>query len=119
MQVPLREHRRSTPELRIPKINQLAKNIILDLGTYLKPILNNKRVFILTSRKIIKIYEKKLLIILNKNNIEVNILDLKESVEVIWDENQFPHIFAHNDKPYPKCYLMMTMIMLNCLKRML
>ena len=65
-----------TPQGKYPII--IGHNIILDLGTYLKPILNNKRVFIITSRKIIKIYEKKLLNILNKNNIEAFLIAIND-----------------------------------------
>ena len=65
-----------TPQGKYPII--IGNNIILDLGTYLKPILNNKRVFIITSRKIIKIYEKKLLNILNKNNIEAFLIAIND-----------------------------------------
>ncbi|MAV65279.1 MAG: hypothetical protein CMG00_08830 [Candidatus Marinimicrobia bacterium] len=33
----------------------------------------------------------------NKSQIYINNLALKDSVEVVWDENDFPHIFAKND----------------------
>ena len=39
----------------------VGHNTILNLGTYIKPVLKNKRVFIITGRTIIKIYRKKLL----------------------------------------------------------
>ena len=34
----------------------------------------------------------------NQEISKINILELKESVDVVWDENWFPHIFAKNDK---------------------
>ena len=37
----------------------IGNNTVLDLGIYLKPFLINKRVFVITSNKVIKIYKKK------------------------------------------------------------
>ena len=34
----------------------------------------------------------------NQEISKINILELKESVDIVWDENWFPHIFAKNDK---------------------
>ena len=34
----------------------------------------------------------------NQKKTQNNISGLKESVDVVWDENRFPHIFAKNDK---------------------
>ena len=56
----------------------IGHNIFADLGKYLKPILNNNRVFIVTSRKVIKIYKKRLLNILNKNNIEAILITIND-----------------------------------------
>ena len=56
----------------------IGNNTILDLGIYLKPFLINKRVFVITSNKVIKIYKKKLLRILKKNNIEAFFIVLKD-----------------------------------------
>ena len=66
-----------TPQGKYPII--IGHNIIADIGTYLKPILNNNRVFIVTSRKVIKIYKNKLLNILKKNNIEVILIIINDS----------------------------------------
>ena len=66
-----------TPQGKYPII--IGHNIITNIGTYLKPILNNDRVFIVTSTKAIKIYKKKLLSILKKNNIEVILIIINDS----------------------------------------
>ncbi len=55
----------------------IGHNIIKDLGTYLKPVLNNNRVFIVTNREVIKIYKKKLLNILKKNNLKAILIIYK------------------------------------------
>jgi len=66
----------TTPQGKYPII--IGHNIIADIGTYLKPILKNNRVFIVTSKKVIKIYKKKLLNILNKNNISAELIIIND-----------------------------------------
>ena len=66
-----------TPQGQYPII--IGHNVIADIGTYLKPILKNNRVFIVTSKKVIKIYKKKLLNILNKNNIGAELIIINDS----------------------------------------
>ena len=56
----------------------IGHNTISDIGKYLKPILNNNRVFIISSRRIAKIYKGKLLNILNKNNIDAIFIVIKD-----------------------------------------
>tara|TARA_B100001250_G_scaffold398126_1_gene405992 strand:- start:18 stop:1127 length:1110 start_codon:yes stop_codon:yes gene_type:complete len=56
----------------------IGHNTIANIGIYLKPILKNDRVFIITSKRIIKIYKKKLLNILNKNNINAELIIIND-----------------------------------------
>ena len=66
----------TTPQGKYPII--IGHNVIADIGTYLKPILKNNRVFIVTSKKVIKIYKKKLLNALNKNNIDAELIIIND-----------------------------------------
>ncbi len=66
----------TTPQGKYPII--IGHNIILDMAKYLNPILNNNRVFIVTSRKVIKIYKKKILKILKENNIETTLIIIND-----------------------------------------
>ena len=65
-----------TPQGKYPII--IGHNAIADIGTHLKPILKNNRVFIVTSKKVIKIYKKKLLNILSKNNIVADLIIIND-----------------------------------------
>ncbi len=57
----------------------IGNNTIKDIAKYLKPILNNDRVFIIASKKVIKIYKRKLLESLNKNNIKTILIVINDS----------------------------------------
>ena len=66
-----------TPHNEYPII--IGDNIISNIPRYLNPILSNNRVFIITSKKVIRIYKKKLLNIFNKNNIKAILITIDDS----------------------------------------
>ena len=57
----------------------VGHNTINDIGKYLKPVLNNNRVFIVASKKVIQIYKSKLLRVLDNNNIETVLVVIDDS----------------------------------------
>tara|TARA_B100000965_G_scaffold103242_1_gene85005 strand:- start:40 stop:1149 length:1110 start_codon:yes stop_codon:yes gene_type:complete len=57
----------------------IGHNTIKEIGKYIKPIISNNRIFIISSKKVIEIYKTKLLKELNKNNIKTILITINDS----------------------------------------